>query len=89
MEEQVRKELEVLKNMVVAWRESYQVAGSPGGSDEFLVREFAEEIEVHVYPYARRLWECDYLSPAEADEFMNFCSRQVEELRNLLQLPAP
>jgi hypothetical protein len=87
MEENVRKELETLKGMVIAWRESYRQAGSADGSDEFLIHEFAEEIQLHVHPYARRLCECNYLSTAEVDEFLNFCDRQVEELRHLLKLP--
>lgn len=89
MEENVRKELEVLKGMVVAWRDSYQAAGAADGSAEFLVHEFIEEIELHVHPYARRLWECEYLSKAEAGDLLDFCYRQVEELRTSLKLPAP
>ncbi len=89
MEENVHKELETLKSMVFAWRENYRLTGSADGTDEFLVREFAEEIELHVYPYMRRLRECDYLTATEADEFLNFCDQQVEELRHLLKLPAP
>jgi hypothetical protein len=87
MEANVRKELEVLKGMVTAWRDSYQAASPADGEGDYLVHEFVEEIEIHVYPYARRLWECDHLSQAEADEFLDFCYRQVEELRSSMKLP--
>jgi len=88
MEENIRQEIEKLKGMVVAWRDSYEAAGPADGSADFLLHDFIEEIDTHVYPYARRLWECDYVSKAEAGELLNFCYRQVEELRTHLKLPA-
>jgi hypothetical protein len=85
MEEEVRKELEVLKGMVLTWKENYLGWAPPEGGGEFLIQEFFEEIETHVYPYVRRMYECDYLSQAEVKEFMNFCYNQVEDLRHSLR----
>jgi hypothetical protein len=43
-----------------------------------------EEIETHVYPYVRRLCECDYLTGPEAKELLDFCYKQVEDIRDAL-----
>ncbi len=82
MEENVQKELEVLKGMVLTWKREYLGWASSDEGDEFLAQEFREEIETHVYPYVRRLYECNYLSGSEAKEFLDFCNQQVEDLRN-------
>lgn len=82
MDENVRKELEVLKGMVLTWKKDYAGWAPSEGGGEFLAKEFMEEIETHVYPYVRRLYECKYLSGSEAKEFLDFCYDQVEDLRN-------
>jgi hypothetical protein len=85
MEEDVRKELETLKGMVVGWKKSYLAWVSPDGGDEYVARELSQEIESHVYPYVKRLYECKYLSGPEAKEFLDCCYSQVEELRDTLR----
>lgn len=85
MEENVRKELEVLKGMVLTWKKDYLGWAPSEGGGEFLAKEFMEEIETHVYPYVRRLYECKYLSGAEAKEFLDSCYGQAEDLRASLQ----
>jgi len=82
MEQEVRNELETIKGMVLRWKESHLEWASSDGGDEFLVEELAQEIETHVYPYIKRLFECKYLSAAEAKEFLDSCYVQVEELRD-------
>ncbi|MFQ5855183.1 MAG: hypothetical protein ACE5LU_06025 [Anaerolineae bacterium] len=85
MDETVRKELETLKGMVLTWKGSYLGWAPPDGGGEFLAQEFLEEIDTLVYPYVRRLYDCDYLSQAEVNEFLDFCYSQAEELRNVLK----
>lgn len=85
MEENVRKELETLKGMVLRWKRSYLEWLSPDGGDEFLAQEFFEEIDTQVYPYVRRLYECNHLSGPDAKEFLDFCYSQVEDLRDALR----
>ena len=85
MEESVREELEALKGMVLRWKRSYVEWVSPDGGDEYLAREFSQEIETQVYPYVRRLHECKYLSGPEAKEFLDYCYSQVEDLRDALR----
>ena len=85
MEEHVQKELEELKGMVLNWKKSYLESAPSDGGGEFLVQDFLEEIETHVYPYAKRLYECNYLSQSEAEEFLDFCYGQVEDLRESLR----
>jgi hypothetical protein len=84
MEENLQKELETLKGMVLAWKRSHLESAPPDGGGEFLVQDFLEEIENQVYPFVRRMYECDHLSGSEAKEFLDFCYNQVEELRDAL-----
>lgn len=84
MEENVRKELETLKGMVLNWKKDYLGWGPPDGGWEYLPRDLLEEIETHLYPYIRRMYECDYLNPSEVHEFMESCYMEVEDLRNRL-----
>ena len=85
MEENVRKELEALRGMVITWKKSYLGWAPPDGGGEFLAQEFLEEIETHLYPYVRRMNECNYLSQSEANELLEFCYDQVQDLRNALR----
>ena len=85
MEENVQREVETLKRMVLAWKESYLGEAPSDGGGEFLAQDFMEEIEDQVYPYVRRMYECKYLSGSEAKELLDFCYTQVEELRDALR----
>ena len=40
--------------------------GVPEGDNEHVLLEFTEEIQMHVYPYVRRLFETNHLSEVEA-----------------------
>lgn len=84
MEEEVRKELETLRGMVLTWKKSYLGEAPADGGGAFLAQEFLEEIETHVYPYVKRLYECNYLSQSEMREFLDFCYKEVEDLRSSL-----
>ena len=87
MDENVRKELDVLRGMVLTWKKDYLGSVSPDGDCEYLAREFLEEVEMHVYPYVRRLRECEYLTGPEAKEFLDFCYGQVAEVGKAIQQP--
>ncbi len=84
MHEKVKKELNALRGMVLTWKQNYLGYASPEGGNEFLVEEYLEEIETYIYPYVRRMYECQHLTQAEARDFMNFCYDNVKELRNAL-----
>lgn len=85
MEENVRKELDTMEQMVLNWRLSYLGFATPDGGNDFLVEEFQEEIATYISPYVRRLYQCEYLTPVEAEEFMDHCYNQVDELRLQIQ----
>jgi hypothetical protein len=87
MEDNVRKELDALRGMMLAWKKDYLGSVSDDGDCEYLAREFLAEVEMHVYPYVRRLTECDYLTGPEAKEFLDFCYGQVEEFGHAIQQP--
>lgn len=82
MEENVIKELDTLKGMVLNWKKGFLGWASPDGDNDYVLQEFTEEIQEQVYPYVRRMFETKYLSDSEAREFMDFCYSQVEDLRN-------
>jgi hypothetical protein len=84
MEENVRKELKTLEGMVLNWKKDYLGWAPPDGGGEYLARELMEEIETHVYPYIRRMYECNYLTQSEVNAFLEGCYSQVEDLHNTL-----
>jgi hypothetical protein len=81
MEANVREELDVLKAMLDNWKRGFLSWASPDGDNEHVLLEFTEEIQINVYPYVTRLLQTNYLSDAEAKEFMDYCFSQVEDLR--------
>jgi hypothetical protein len=80
MEENVVKELEALKTMVLRWKKSYLGWVPDDGEGEYLLEEFREEISRHISPFVGRLHENDHLTWSEAQEFLNYCYSQVEEV---------
>jgi hypothetical protein len=85
MEENVRHELEVLKQMMQNWKRGFLLWASPDGDNQHVLVEFTEEIQEQIYPYVTRLRQTEHLNDAEAREFMDYCYSQVEDLRNQLQ----
>lgn len=82
-------ELEVLKGMVLAWKEDYSRSVPPDGGGEYLCQDFSFEIEEYLYPYIRRMIETGHISQDQASEFLEFCYRQIMELRDLIEAPKP
>jgi len=85
MEENVRKELDALKGMLNNWKTGFMSWASPDGDNDYVLLEFTEEIQMHLYPYVRRLFETSHLNESEAKEFMTYCFCQVEDLRDQLR----
>jgi hypothetical protein len=85
MEENVVKELEALKTMVLRWKRSYLGWVPDDGEGEYLLEEFREEISRHVSPFVNRLFQNDHLTWSEAQEFLNYCYSQVEEVRQAVE----
>ena len=85
MEENVRQELEVLKQMMNNWKRGFLLWASPDGDNHHVLLEFTEEIQEQIYPYVTRLRESQHLNDAEAKEFMDYCYSQVEDLRDRLR----
>ncbi len=84
MEDNVRKELDALESMLHNWEAGYLSWASPDGDNEHVLMEFTEEIQRHIYPYVKRLFETNHLSETEAKEFMSYCFSQVQNLREKL-----
>jgi hypothetical protein len=85
MDENVRKELETLRGMLHNWKRSFLGWASPEGDNEYVLLEFTEEIQLHLYPYVRRLNASHHLSDSEAREFLDYCYGQVDDLRDQLR----
>jgi len=85
MEENVIKELNNLKGMMLNWKKSFLGWASPGRDNDYVYQDFSEDIQTLVYPYVRRLYETKHLSDSEAKEFMDYCYSQVEDLRDQLR----
>ena len=84
MEENVIKELDTLKGMLNNRKKGFLSWASPDGDNEYVLLEFTEEIHQQLHPYVTRLLETEHLSQSEAQEFMNYCYSQVEDLRDQL-----
>ena len=85
MEENVVKELEALKIMVLRWKRSYLGWVPDDGKGEYLLEEFRDEISTHVSPFVNRLFQNDHLTWSEAQEFLDYCYSQVEEVRQAVE----
>jgi hypothetical protein len=85
MEENVKKELYTIKEMVLRWKKSYLGWATSDGGNDFLVEEFSEEVSTYVSPLVRRLHETNHLSLFEHNEFMESCYNQINELRDLIK----
>ncbi|MDH3898895.1 MAG: hypothetical protein WBF55_07745 [Syntrophobacteria bacterium] len=85
MEENVRQELDTLKQMLNNWKRGFLSWASPDGDNDHVLLEFTEEIQEQLYPLITRLRETEHLTNSEAQEFMVYCHSQVEDLRNQLR----
>ncbi len=85
MEENVRQELDTLKQMLNNWKRGFLSWASPDGDNDHVLLEFTEEIQEQLYPLVTRLRETEHLTNSEAQEFMVYCHSQVEDLRNQLR----
>jgi len=85
MKENVKKELDTLKGMVLRWQKSYLGWATPDGGNDYLIGEFSEEISMHVSPLVRRLYESGFLNLYEHHEFMESCYSQINVLGDLIK----
>lgn len=85
MEQAVYTELEAVKGMVLTWKKNYLREATFKGEDDFLADDLREEIETYIVPYLSRICQCNYIESHEADEFLDFCFGQVEDLRASLR----
>lgn len=84
MDEDVRRELEDLKTMVLAWKESYIKMARENGGGEYLVEEYSSEIEEFVFPYVYKIMKLGGMEMEDLQVFTRFCQRQTLELREAL-----
>ena len=85
MKENVKKELDTIKTMVLRWQKSYLGWATSDRGNEYLLEEFSEEISRHVSPLVRRLYENQFISLSEHHEFMESCYSQINELSDLIK----
>ena len=85
MDDNVRQELDTLKQMLNNWKRGFLSWASPDGDNDHVLLEFTEEIQEQLYPLVTRLRETEHLTNSEAQEFMDYCYSQVEDLRGQLR----
>jgi hypothetical protein len=85
MKENVRKELDAMETMLANWKANYLSFATSDGNNDFLAEEYQDEITMYISPYVRRLFECNHLTAEEAEEFLNYCYDQVEDLKLKIQ----
>jgi len=84
MTEDVRKELEDLKTIIVAWKESYLKLAREDGGGEYMIEEYNSEIEELVFPYVYKIIKLGGMEMEDFMVFSRFCYKQVLELREAL-----
>jgi hypothetical protein len=85
MEENVKKELDTIIEILLRWKESYLGWADPEGGNDYLLEEYSEEISTYISPMVRRFWEGQFLTQDEVHEFLEYCYSQVEDLRSLIK----
>jgi hypothetical protein len=78
------EELVLLRQRVLLWQADYRSQAPVAGGEDylFLVNEFAQEIEEHLYPYIRRLRDTNHLDQTQVDDFLGYCYGLVNDLQD-------
>jgi len=79
-----KKELLTLKVMIRNWVKSYK-RDYDGTDWSFSADDLQEEIMQQVYPYVDRMYTTGYIDNVMVSEFSNWCTEQVERLREDLK----
>lgn len=70
-----KAELEALRQTVLVWKEDYLQWGYEAAAADFM-----DEIDQVVYPYLKRLLECDFIDEVQFRQFLSFCEEQMCEI---------
>lgn len=77
----MKREVNDLMQMAVNWRRGYEGWLTPDDDNDYVYREFIEEMQTHLMPYLNRLREEGYLSDSDSTAMVNFYLEQVELLK--------
>ena len=80
--EDLKKELDDLKQMARNWKRGYETWMEEGEDNEYVFLEFLQEIHDVAFPYIKRLYETEYIEEGEMRELVQYFLDQVEELKN-------
>ena len=78
MEENVKEELNTLKQMVKNWCLGY-LGWCDDGDNEYVIDELKEDIQRHLVPYVRRFISLEYMTLDEVNVFWNDISDLVNQ----------
>ena len=81
MDPLVVKEFESLKQMMLNWRKGFLTWVESGTDNDYILREFFDDITNHLFPYVTSLLNAKHLTQKEATELMDYCYGEVEALR--------
>ena len=76
MKENVKEELDCLKQMVLNWRRGY-LGWVEDGDNKWLIQELKDDIQEHMAPYINRFIEVEHITLAEGGEFWNDITESV------------
>ena len=77
----IKKEVEVLKQIAKNWERGYETWIIKGDDNEYVYEEFREEIFTHIVPYIDRLVKIEYLTSEQADGLMVDLLSEIERLK--------
>jgi hypothetical protein len=84
IKENVEKELECLKQMVQNWKRGY-LGWMDDKDNEWLIQELRDDIQLHMFPYMRRLLESEQITSEEESRFWVEIELSVSEFSEYIK----
>ena len=86
MKDNVKEELDCLRQMVLNWRRGY-MGWVEDGDNEWLIQELKDDIQQYIVPYIRRFMEVEHITLAEGSEFWNDIEESVRNFAEDIKKP--
>jgi hypothetical protein len=77
------QEIKDLMKIAINWRRGYETWLTSDGDNDYVYREFFDEIQEQLLPYVNRLVETKAISDRDASALVQFYIEQIEYLKEL------